>query len=176
MDAARFDALLRRSPDDRIVRKAKMLLRAATAAKEHLSPAHRALVGKALALVIDRAATVGEDNDPSWLSDQYDAFFDEATQAEREHYQATEAEYAGHQGEKMLALANELDKAQTAVKAGADDMDLKVANALDDVWLSITESAANLASGVTRNMWPIALMVGGVLLAWGYARRSPRRA
>jgi hypothetical protein len=156
-------------PNDPIVRKALLLLETANTNRARLSPVQRAFVGKGLALAVDaKSIRVGEEP-KNWLTRSYDSFLESATAA---------VEYPG---QKMLELANALDAAQQAVENGADDALLQTANTLDKIQEAVSESAANFAAGTGRavraatwNLVGPALIVGGVFLAFGWARRGGR--
>jgi hypothetical protein len=170
---SQFVALLRENPSDEVLQKAGRLLKVASAAKKKgkLSPAMNVAVGKAIAIAIDSRTERTGDEDEGWLAENFD-FFDKAAEAERTHYKATEAKAAAEQGEKMLALANTLDEAQTAVMDGIENADLKVANALDRVYEAVSESAGKFARSVVV---PVVIGATVLLVAFGYARRGGGR-
>lgn len=162
--AVAINHLARSNPSNPITQRATRLLKLCSRNAQNLSPMQRALVGKALALVVDIngvsvAPNVSGDADGGWLSDAYDAIMDKLAAAGEVADQA------------LLDTANELDALQQKVKAGVEDAPLALANELDKMYIAVSEQVGNTVKNVAKGtallgagLMPLALGVAAIVL------------
>ena len=176
------------APNSPVLHKANLLLNAVFARQAELPSVVRLGAARATALALDcaRSHTLSAGEAMPLLSDFLDPYKVPSLAWARRADVGDAVFKATGQPVPIDVVANLqslLGRAQQSLRDAPGQAALDVANALDAAYQAVAESAKNVGEGAVRAVDAAArsavlpvVLVGGLLLAYGYAQRSRRSA